>query len=62
MRHLYKDPQIFVQEINEIIEKIITTYLEHEDLLTRFNYETTLFLLMMKKIINLLIPPIPQMW
>jgi hypothetical protein len=42
-RQLYKDPQFSVQERNEIIEKIRTTYLEYENLLTYFNYETTLF-------------------
>jgi hypothetical protein len=42
-RQLYKDPQFSVQERNEIIEKIRTTYLEYENLLTHFNYETTLF-------------------
>jgi hypothetical protein len=42
-RQLYKAPQLSVQERNEIIEKIRTTYLEYENLLTYFNYDTTLF-------------------
>ena len=42
-RQHYNDPQLFVQERNEIIEKIRTTYLEYENLLNYFNYETILF-------------------
>lgn len=51
-RNLYKNPQLFVHEGNEIFNNIRNTCLEYENLLMKFYYETTMFGLDDKNILS----------
>ena len=41
--HLYKDPQLSIQERYKIVNKIRNTCLKYENRLMKFQYETTIF-------------------